>query len=252
MPARVATRITASATDRVAGGDRQAGGFRQVWDLPVRLCHWALALGVVAAWATHRIGVSAFAWHRRVGYAVLVLVAFRIAWGVVGTRHARFASFVRGPRATLGYLRGLLAGHRPRSVGHNPLGAWMVLLLLAALGAQATLGLFATDDIFDVGPLYGTVAAATSSRLTGWHRLLFGWIVAAATLHVLAVLAHRLGFGEHLVRAMVTGRKPAGEVPDGEAIGSSRIALALLLVVALGAALAWVIARAPPASLSFD
>ena len=79
---------------------------RLVWDLPVRVTHWALVLAVAGSWATHYAGVEWFPWHQRLGYVVLVLVVFRLVWGFVGTRHARFSGFVRGPRATLAYLRG--------------------------------------------------------------------------------------------------------------------------------------------------
>jgi cytochrome b len=92
---------------------------RLVWDLPVRLVHWLIVLAVAGSWATHYAGIEWFAWHRRLGYAALLLVVFRVAWGFVGTRHARFGSFLRGPREILDYLRGRTAeGH----VGHNPLG----------------------------------------------------------------------------------------------------------------------------------
>ncbi len=81
-----------------------------VWDLPLRVTHWALALAVAGSFATHYAGIEWFAWHRRCGYAVLVLAVFRVLWGIVGTRHARFANFVRGPRAVLA----VLARHRQR------------------------------------------------------------------------------------------------------------------------------------------
>lgn len=231
-----------------AAGD---GATRQVWDLPVRLFHWTIVLLVVAAYVTHRMGVTAFDWHRRCGYAVLVLVAFRIVWGLVGTRHARFGNFVRSPKRTLGYVGALLRGQHPLSVGHNPLGALMVLLLLAGLGAQAATGLFANDDIFNFGPLYGYVADATSKTLTSIHRQLYWWIVAAVALHVAAVVAHRLLAGENLVSAMITGRKPAASVPQDEAISGSRLLLALVLLAALAGLLAWIIQQAPQPAPDF-
>ena len=128
---------------------------RRVWDLPVRVFHWALLLAVAGAWCTHAAGVAWVRYHGWCGYTVLVLVAFRLLWGIVGTRHARFTSFVRGPVATLRYAAQLARGTAPHLAGHNPLGAWMVLVLLAALLAQALLGLFGNDEIFNFGPLYG-------------------------------------------------------------------------------------------------
>ena len=216
---------------------------RRVWDLPVRITHWALVLTFAGAYLSHAAGVQYFALHRWFGYAVLVLVAFRLAWGFVGTRHARFANFVRGPRAVLQYLRALPGGAAPP--GHNPLGAVMAVALLAALAVQALTGLFANDEIFNAGPLYGYVSDERSLALTSLHRQLFYWIAAAAGLHVLAVIAHRV-FGKHdLVTPMFTGRKPAAQVSAAQEIGRSRPWLALLLVATLAATLAYVIAQAP-------
>jgi cytochrome b len=218
---------------------------RRVWDLPVRVFHWALLLAVAGAWCTHAAGVAWFRYHVWCGYTVLVLVAFRLLWGIVGTRQARFASFVRGPIATLRYAKQLARGTAPRTAGHNPLGAWMVLALLAALLAQALLGLFGNDEIFNFGPLYGYVSNARSIELTSLHRRLFYAILAAIVLHVAAVAWHRYARGENLVRPMFTGRKPAATVPAEQAIGSSRTGLALLIVAALAATLAWIVRHAP-------
>src|ERR1043165_1248099 len=108
---------------------------RRVWDLPVRITHWLLGVGIAGSYSTHKLGVAYFRYHLWFGYLVVVLVAFRILWGFVGTRHARFASFLRGPRVTWAYLRGF-GRNPPVTPGHNPLGAWMVVFLLAALLAQ--------------------------------------------------------------------------------------------------------------------
>src|SRR3954464_15596108 len=195
---------------------------RRVWDLPVRIVHWLLVLGIAGSYVTHKLGVEYFRYHLWCGYLVLVLAAFRILWGFVGTRHARFGSFVRGPRGTLAYLRGLGRGVA-ETPGHNPLGAWMVVLLLAALLTQALTGLFSNDEIFNTGPLYGYVSDPTSLALTSWHRRLFDWILVAVALHVLAVLAHRLVAGHDLIRPMFSGRKHASLVAEHEAISSSRL-----------------------------
>ncbi len=216
---------------------------RRVWDLPVRVTHWALVLAFAGAYLSHVAGVQYFALHRWFGYAVLLLVVFRLAWGFVGTRHARFGNFLRGPRSMLQYLRALPQG--VSTPGHNPLGALMALTLLAALAVQAVTGLFANDEIFNVGPLYGYVSDERSLALTSLHRLLFYWIAAAAALHVLAVAAHLIFARHDLVTPMFTGRKPAAQVPASQEIGASRLWLALLLAAGLAATLAYVIAQAP-------
>jgi cytochrome b len=218
---------------------------RQVWDLPVRLFHWTLALAIVAAFVTNRLGVDYFKYHVWCGYAVVVLVLFRIIWGFVGTRHALFWNFVRGPIQTLRYALKLLRGEETRYAGHNPLGAWMVVTLLIAIGVQAVVGLFGDDEIFNVGPLYGYVAKETALQLTSLHRKLFYWIAAAIAVHVLAVIAHHVFKQENLARAIVTGRKPHHEAAEHEAIHNSRSWLAALLVIAITVSLFWVVEHAP-------
>jgi cytochrome b len=226
---------------------------RKVWDLPVRVTHWLLVVGIAGSYLTHKLGVQYFKYHLWSGYLVVVLAAFRILWGLVGTRHARFASFLRGPRATVSYLVNTLRGQGAATPGHNPLGAWMVIFLLLTLLAQGITGLFANDEIFNTGPLYGYITDSLSLTLTSWHRRLFDWILIAVALHVLAVIAHRFLAGHDLIGPMISGRKPAALVPEHEAIASSRVWVAALLFAALIAAVSWLVINAPePAALSFE
>jgi cytochrome b len=224
---------------------RDGAAERRVWDLPVRIFHWTLVLAVAGAWLTHQLGISYFVYHLWCGYTVLTLVGFRILWGLVGTRHARFWNFVRNPLATARYGLDLLRGRDAHYAGHNPLGAWMVVLLLLALLTQAVLGLFGNDEISNLGPLNGYVSEDRGIELTSLHRRLFWWIVGAIGLHIAAVVYHRVAKGENLVRSMFTGRKPAAVVTEAEAIGSSRLALAALLFALLVGILAWVVQHAP-------
>jgi cytochrome b len=214
-----------------------------VWDWPLRAFHWLLALAVAVSFATHYAGIEWFDWHRRCGYTVVVLVVFRAAWGFVGPTHSRFSSFLRGPRAVLGHLR----GRQPYPVaGHNPVGAASVLAFLASLAIQAGTGLFANDEIANAGPFYGWVTQATSNRLTSLHDLNSSVLVALVVAHLLAIAwydgVRRLG----LARAFWTGRKAGAE-----AIRSSRGALALVIVIAVAIALALAVRAAPEASVSF-
>ena len=239
------SRRPADDAAEVAAAQPAETEHRQVWDLPVRLFHWTLVSAFIASYVTNKLGVAYFRYHVWSGYTVIVLVSFRILWGIVGTRHARFRNFVRGPAATGAYLRELLRGGKQHHAGHNPLGALMVLALLLALLIQALTGLFSNDEIINVGPLYGYVSNERSLWLTSLHRLLFDWIFAAVIIHVLAVLLHLVARKERLIRAMLTGRKPAHAVPAEEAIQSSRLWLAALLIIVLGLTLAWVVAKAP-------
>jgi cytochrome b len=224
---------------------RIEGRQSKVWDLPLRLFHWALVVAFLGAFITNKLGIAYFKYHVWCGYTVIVLVVFRIVWGFVGTRHAQFRNFFRGPSATLRYATSLLRGRAPHFMGHNPLGAWMVMLLLAVLGVQAVSGLFSNDEIFNVGPLYGYVTKETSLGLTSLHRHLFYWIAGAIVLHVLAVLAHRTFDHSDLIRAMITGRKTCPESSTPDSIFSSRTWLALLLVIAVAGILAWIVQHAP-------
>jgi cytochrome b len=225
---------------------------RKVWDLPVRIFHWLLVLAIIGAYVSNRAGVEYFNYHLWCGYTVVVLVSFRILWGIVGTYHARFRNFVRGPIHTLRYGFATLRNREKHYTGHNPLGAVMVIVLLLSLLVHSVLGLFANDEVLNFGPLYGYISNELSIRLTSLHKQIFYWIMGAVALHVLAVLAHRVFKKENLVRAMITGDKPAASVPAEQEIHSSRLWLALALLAVIIAVLTWLVKHAPePELVSF-
>lgn len=210
----------------------------RVWDAPLRVFHWALLALVVFSVATASVGGSWMDWHMRSGYTIVALLAFRIAWGFLGTRHARFASFVRGPAAVVDYLKQLGSGAHPVSVGHNPLGALSVLALIAVVGVQAGTGLFANDDIFTEGPLAKLVSKAASDRATTIHYWNQWALYALVAMHVLAVLVHRVRFGDNLVGPMVAGTKRLPARYLAQDAGPTPVVRAVV-VAALAAALAW-------------
>lgn len=216
----------------------------RVWDWPVRVFHWTLAGLVCVSVATVYAGGTWMDWHMRAGYAVLALLAFRIAWGFAGTRWARWASFVHGPAAALRYARSLVVPPHETSVGHNPLGGWMVVALVLLLLAQATTGLFANDDILTEGPLVKHIGKALSDRLTSFHTLNQWVLYALVALHVLAVAFHRIRYGEDLVRAMLTGVKRLPARFAGAGIGATPHARALALAAACAAAVWWLVTKA--------
>jgi cytochrome b len=228
-----------------------------VWDVPLRVFHWTVVLAVAGSFVTHYVsgpmtsaGIDPFVWHARCGYATLVLVTFRILWGFVGPAHARFGDFVRGPVAAWTYARGLFRGTGEPAAhvaGHNPLGGWMVLALIALLLAQAVTGLFANDQIMNSGPLVGYVETSRSDALTTLHHRLANVIAAAVVLHVLAAAYYVFIRRENLVAAMITGYKRG--LPPGVAIAGHRLALAVVLVGAVSGVLWWVIRNAPAASV---
>ena len=221
---------------------------RLVWDLPLRISHWGLALAVGGAFVTDWIGPAAFGVHVVCGSVALVLVLFRVAWGFVGPTHARFGDFVRGPRTVLASLPALRRGAYRPSAGHTPLGGWMVLALLALVGTQATLGLFANDEILHTGPLYGYVDPHLSNRLSAWHGRVANLILAAVVLHVAAALYYRYALDDDRVRPLVTGYKR--RVGAAQAIERQRPLLAAALVALIAALVIAVIATAPEAVLA--
>lgn len=199
----------------------------QVWDLPTRLFHWLLLGLTAAAIVSVKIGGNAMVWHGRFGHLIVGLIAFRIAWGFVGSSTARFAYFVRGPAAIRDYLAG-----RWHGVGHNPLGALSVLALLGAIGFQAMTGLFANDDVAFSGPLRAAVTSGTSNLLSGWHRQMEWILYGLIALHVVAVLYHVLVRKDALVLPMVTGTKSL-DAPPAEALRCAGwLALGFALAVA--------------------
>lgn len=199
----------------------------RVWDLSVRIFHWLLLALVIGAIATVKIGGNAMVWHGRIGQAILALVVFRVVWGLIGSTTARFTHFVLGPGQIIEYLRG-----RWRGIGHNPLGALSVLALLLVIGAQATTGLFATDDIAFNGPLYRAVSASTATALSGWHRQAEWLIYALVALHVAAVLYYRFVQKDDLITAMITGTKAVSDPRAQPTRGGGPLAFAVALAIA--------------------
>ena len=224
---------------------------RAVWDVPVRLTHWLLVLTVSGSWFTSEFPERFFRWHQYCGYAVLLLVGFRLIWGLVGTHYARFAEFVRGPAEVLRHARKLASGARGvAGAGHNPLGGWSVVAMLCLLLAQAATGLFANDDVSHTGPFFGLVSQSVSNSLTSCHHAIFSMLEVLIGVHVAAILYYVFVRRETLVLPMITGRKPDAEVGACAEIHGSKAGLALAIIALLAAALAFAIKAAPEASLS--
>lgn len=215
------------ASGHTATREQRARDVR-VWDLPTRLFHWTLALLVAIAVVSAKM--DALSVHMFVGETILALVLFRLVWGIVGSQTARFSDFIKGPRAVLAYLaQSKTPGAAPVTLGHNPLGGLMVVVLLLALGAQAGSGLFTSDDIVVDGPLVPLVAGATVKALSTLHRLLSDGILILVGLHVAAVLAYLLVKKDNLIRPMITGRKRVAHPASDPRRASPLLALAILL-----------------------
>jgi cytochrome b len=213
----------------------------RIWDLPTRLFHLLLAVLVTAAVVTAKVGGDWMPWHLRCGEAVLSLLAFRWAWGLVGGRWSRFATFVPAPARLARALRGRAsAGER---IGHNALGALSVWTFLVLLSIQVATGLVADDDIDTTGPLNAHVSGHLARRASGWHA---GWgadlILGLIALHVLAVAWYTLRKREPLLRAMWSGDKPLppATTRSRDDAASRLLALAIWLAAAAGV---WALVR---------
>jgi cytochrome b len=220
-----------------------------LWDLPTRVFHWALVVLIVAAYTTGQIGGAAIEWHARIGLTILGLVVFRLIWGLIGSSHARFVSFVPTPASVRAYLRG-----QWRGVGHNPLGAFSVFGMLALIMVQFCTGIFANDDIAFDGPLAKLISKEFSDRLTGIHLFSINLLIALVILHLAAIIYY-VGFKkDNLVKPMIIGWKDvesgAGESATGGGAIAFVVALAIALAAVYGASGAWLASLpAAPASV---
>jgi cytochrome b len=189
-----------------------------VWDLPLRLFHWLLAAAFAGAFVT----AESERWrdvHVMLGYTTLALIAFRVAWGFIGTRYARFASFAFGPSRVVSYLRSLATRTPHHYTGHNPAGSWAIYALLAGVFAAGATGLAVYNDM-------------GGRWLEHLHEFVANAVLAVVAIHVVGVFAGSLLHRENLVGSMVTGRK-TGPARDG--IGTPRrVVAALLLTLVIG------------------
>lgn len=172
----------------------------RVWDPLVRLFHWSLAVSFAVAWLTAEDWEDV---HYAAGYAAAALIGFRLVWGLVGPRYARFAQFVRNPGDTARYVGAFLRGREPRYLGHNPAGGLMILALLSTLSVTALTGWMYTQDAF-----WGT------EWVEELHEGAATFTLGLVALHIAGVIVASLRHRENLVRAMVTGRKRARQATD--------------------------------------
>jgi cytochrome b len=207
---------TLSASPVEAG--REARRRILVWDAPVRLFHWLMVLSFAGAWLTaesERLRLV----HVTLGYTMAGLVAFRLVWGLVGSHHARFSSFVRGPRQVIAYLGAVLRGRPAHHAGHNPAGALAVLAILVLAVAVTASGWAMYQDL-------------GGEWLEELHEAAASGMLAVVAVHVMAVVATSLLGRENLVGAMVTGRKSG--LPEEGIRRAWRSVAVLMLAAVLG------------------
>lgn len=179
----------------------------KVWDLPVRIFHWSMVAAFTIAFLTEDEWLSL---HTLAGYSVTGLIAFRLLWGVVGSRHARFSAFVRSPSEVVAYLKQVVTFRAPRHLGHNPAGGAMVLALLVALLLTGLTGMATYGAVEGAGPLAGMLAGSSSFSAELFeeaHELFANLTLLLVFAHLAGVAVASLQHRENLPRAMVTGLK---------------------------------------------
>lgn len=208
-----------------------------VWDAPVRVFHWLMVLCFAGAWLTS----ESERWqllHITLGYTMAGLIAFRLLWGLLGTRYARFAQFVRGPQAVARYLRSLADARPQHHTGHNPAGALAIVLILLAGAALTASGWASYNEI-------------GGNWLEEVHEVLGNGMLLLVVVHVAGVLVSSRLHRENLARAMLTGRKD-GAPSEGIARAHTLVALVLLALVLAFWWSQWQSAPVPPAQTAIE
>lgn len=206
----------------------------KVWDPFIRLFHWLLVCLLGFSWWSGE--QHEMEWHRLSGYAILGLLIFRIYWGFFGSRTARFGQFLRGPKAAFAYIRTVGRASYVASPGHNPIGGWSVMLMLAALVLMVVAGLFAVDvDGLESGPLADYVSFDQGRAASDFHGLMFNVLLALTALHVLAILIYLIGLRQNLIAPMIHGKR-RGE--NAEPVRASPWKAVIGIILAFGVAYA--------------
>lgn len=192
-----------------------------VWDLATRVFHWLLVLFVVICFVTGEDEGLVFAIHAYVGYLILVLLMFRLGWGIIGSRHSQFADFIYSWPIVRRYARSLLRFRPEHYVGHNPLGGWMVVFLLFTLAATAISGFL--------------MVARGAKWLEDIHEALGGFMQILVLIHIAGVVVDQVLTREKIIQAMITGNKkiPEDAAKTESPLASMWSALALAAIVAI-------------------
>lgn len=220
----------------------------KVWDIPTRLFHWGLVAVFIFQFVTGDILDDAMQLHFYGGYVALGLILFRIIWGFVGSYHARFSSFLYSPAVAIRYMKG--TADTQTYLGHNPLGGYSVMAILAVMMTQAVSGLFMTDDIFFNGPYYGALGSAVDDVMSFLHHnaFLVMWFLIA--LHIAAITYYTFKKKQALVPAMFHGKKPA-TTDQSMAVKTPWIAFIVSVLVTAAIVYMVVSVLAPEPELSF-
>jgi cytochrome b len=205
----------------------------RVWDAPIRLCHWLIVVLIPVSYVSVKLHLPAL--HMALGFAMMALLLFRLAWGCIGSDAARFGRFLVNPFAGLRHLSRPGPREVDTSFGHDAAGGWLVLIMLLLLAVQVGSGLFAGDGKAAAGPLAKYLDTDASDRLTLLHAVSFKLIAAAILLHVAVIGAYHFGKRQDLLRPMITGKKRLPAATRAPRLASPLLAL-LILVLAVAVA----------------
>jgi len=213
-----------------------------IWDLPLRIFHWSFTVTILGAWYTSEQEGDLVDLHMQLGYVTLSLLIFRVLWGFIGPKHARFSQFIPSPKTLINYVSDLKKNTDYKSTaGHNPLGALMVILMIVLVSLQAVSGLFIDDDIFSAGPYYGSLGKDFEQVMSFLHHNLFDFMLAAIALHLMAIFYYWWVKKINLVLPMITGKKSAQLVNLKDSIPHSKLILAVLVAIATTVFMYWLV-----------
>ena len=214
----------------------------KIWDVWVRLFHWSLVVAVGFLFISGETGAGFFDWHRLAGEIVLVLVLFRIFWGIVGSSNARIASLVVSPLRAITHLRELLARKPEQERGHNAAGGWAVLVMLLLLTVQAITGMFIADEEEWVeGAFHGVLSSDKTDFLYNIHHMNAGLLQLFVLIHVVMIIVYYLFARQNLIKPMITGtmqwlsNHEPPEVRFGGVVTGLVCFISVLIAVALAA-----------------
>lgn len=210
-----------------------------IWDLPTRIFHWCFVLTILGAWYTSENKDDYIELHMQLGFIAIGLIIFRIAWGIVGPKHARFSQFIPSPKTLFNYLK--QSDKTKKIPGHNPLGALMVILMLLLIIIQVTSGLFIDDTVFSSGPYFGAISNDLEKVMRFLHHNTFNFMIAAIFLHVSAISYYWIFKKDNLVLPMFSGKKTQAQVNESDAIPHSKIILAIIIAVISAAFVYWLV-----------
>ncbi len=202
----------------------------KIWDLPIRLFHWSLALLIIFLWYSAKISTDLMEWHAIAGKVLFALILFRLIWGIVGSETAQFSKFIKPPLTTIAYLRSMKKSDNEPIIGHTPPGAYMIITMLLVILIQIVSGLCSSDDIFVEGNFYRYLDHETAEWMASIHYYTFYILIFLISLHVSTIAIYAIT-GVNMVKPMISGSKIVQEKKIPPKLISTWKAFFIFLVV---------------------